>query len=111
MFAQHKALQAETRAYLREAVSANGKEIIIQLTSAMVCEMVKGIEAPIDHPMLLTCGTHDQKFIRNMSVNWQKRQPRSRYALIEDAHHIANQDNPEGFHALLLPFLEEVYCG
>ncbi len=109
LFAQHKALKAETQDYLKEVVSRNGKQIVFRLTAAMLREMTEGIPAQLSHPMLFACGDHDLKFVRNLSMRWHKNQPKSRFALIDDAHHIANQDNPQKFNRVLIAFLEEVF--
>ncbi len=109
MFARHKALLPETRKYLREITSRNGKKIIFRLTSAMLQEMTEGTEEPLNHPVLLLCGDHDLKFIKNLSLKWHAGISGSRFVLVDNAHHIANQDNPEGMNQHLQMFLEEVY--
>ncbi len=60
----------------------------------------------VQEPMLMCYGDHDLAFIKKMSQKWHRRIPHSRLAEVKEAHHIANQDNPEEFNRILLSFLE-----
>ena len=107
-FARHKALTADTIAYLVETVEETGKDSITHLTNEMVRDMVAGLPAPSSKPVLIVYGDHDLPFIINMSKAWHTRLPNSELTMIENAHHILDQDNPTAFNAVLLNFLERV---
>jgi 3-oxoadipate enol-lactonase len=106
-FAKHKALTADTQAYLMETMSQTGKDVVIHLINEMVRDMVLGLPEPPAHPALIVYGDHDLRFLRQMSTTWHHRQPYSRLVKIANAHHILNQDNPEAFNQALLNFLQE----
>lgn len=62
----------------------------------------------IEHPLLITHGDGDKLGnIKRVSPRWAERDPRSRYVVIPDAGHSANQDNPDFFNRVLLEFLDE----
>ena len=107
-FAKHKALTPETIAYLVETVENTGKDAITHLTNEMVRDMVAGLPAPSSKPILIVYGDHDLPFIIKMSKDWHARLPNSELVLVENAHHILNQDNPTDYNAILLDFLERV---
>ncbi len=106
MFARHKALQPQTQAYLQEVATAAGKKFILRLTLDMLRDMTEGLPRRIEHPMLICHGDHEAGFLRRLASSWHEAQPESRLAVIENAHHIANQDNPSAFNGELLGFLE-----
>ncbi|TVQ18662.1 MAG: alpha/beta hydrolase [Spirochaetaceae bacterium] len=108
LFAAHKALEPHTRAYLQEVCTAAGKRLIRLLTLDMVRDMVEGIPHRLDHPMLICHGDHEAGFIRRHAVIWHAAQPGSTLAVIENAHHIANQDNPSAFNGRLIEYLDSV---
>ena len=107
-FANHKALRQDTRAYPFETVLATGKDALIHLTSEMLQDMVDGLPGYTRHPLLLVCGDHDMSFVRGMSTKWHAAQPSSQLAMIRDAHHILNQDNPEAFNRVLVDYLDSL---
>ena len=109
-FARHKAYKSETQQYLEEVTSANGKKIITDLTLEMINDMSSGIPEPLDHNILLLYGEHELNFIKNLSLKWHESHDRSKLAEIKDAHHIANQDNPEKFNEAIESFLRECEC-
>jgi pimeloyl-ACP methyl ester carboxylesterase len=39
---------------------------------------------------------------------WHKECPESQLVIIENAHHVANQDNPEETNRVIISFLDEV---
>jgi len=104
-FAKHKALKTATRKYLEESASRNGKRVMIHLTQEMLRDMVRGLPDSSQESMLLCYGDHDAPFLKRMSISWHKRTSGSKLAVIRNAHHIANQDNPEGFNEVLTSFL------
>jgi 3-oxoadipate enol-lactonase len=107
-FVEHKALAKETKAYLLETIAHTGKDVVTHLTNEMVRDMVIGLPEHSAHPALIVYGDHELRFIRKMAERWHDSHPNSRLVEVQDAHHILNQDNPAGFHAVLLEFLQEV---
>jgi len=106
--AHDRAKQPQTRQYLQESAARAGKKQILAITEGMLqCSLV-GIAAPPPQPLLLTHGEWDQPFLIKHIVNWHKRTPGSQYAVIPQAGHLANQDNPAAFNQVLLAFLETV---
>jgi pimeloyl-ACP methyl ester carboxylesterase len=67
----------------------------------------------ITQPLLVTYGEHDMRaklFAQQASI-WQARDPACQVAVIPDAGHNANQDNPDCFNRVLLEFLtKRVYA-
>ena len=64
-------------------------------------------DMPMPYPFLITCGEHDQKLAREAAVILHDLEPDSCYALISDAWHCANIDNPDVFNGVLRKFLIE----
>jgi 3-oxoadipate enol-lactonase len=60
-------------------------------------------------PALLVHGAQDRvgDIAAEMRV-WSQREPLARYAVIPDAGHVSNLDNPAAFTALLTTFLDEL---
>ncbi|WP_280770826.1 alpha/beta fold hydrolase [Salipaludibacillus daqingensis] len=106
-FAKHKALKEDTRNYLEKVTSQRGKKVIAHLTKEMLNDMIRGISAPIEKPMLIIYGDHDLAFIKKLSIKWDQNRSNSQLVVISDAHHIANQDNPESLNKELITFLNE----
>jgi 3-oxoadipate enol-lactonase len=66
-------------------------------------------ECEIQVPFLLTHGEHDRSgTIRRDAPHWAASLPHCRYAVIPDASHNANQDNPVYFNQILMDFLENL---
>lgn len=60
-------------------------------------------------PTLIVHGEHDDLgTIKSMTPDWAERDADGVYHVIPDAGHMANQDNPEAFNAILLDFLHTV---
>ncbi len=107
MFARHKAYKSETQNYLQDVTSANGKKIITRLTLEMFDDMSSGIPEPLDHNILIVYGEHELNVLKKLSLKWHEKHDRSKLAEIKDAHHIANQDNPEEFNEVIESFCWE----
>ena len=108
LFAAHKALEPQIRVYLQEVCTAAGKRLIRLLTVDMIRDMVEGIPHRLEHPMLICHGDHEAGFIRRHAAIWHAAQEGSSHAVIEHAHHIANQDNPSAFNGRLVEYLDSV---
>ena len=107
-FARHKSITEETRAYLMETMSRAGKDTVIHLTKEMLQDMVDGLPEHPKQPALIVYGDHDLGMLKKMSIKWHAGLPGSKLEMVENAHHIANQDNPEEMNRLLVNFLEGI---
>jgi 3-oxoadipate enol-lactonase len=107
-FAEHRALKQETKAYLERVAAENGKAVMAHLTQELLRDMVRGLPWHSAEPKLLCHGDHEIAFVQKQMRRWHEECPQSQLKTVEDAHHIANQDNPEGMNRLLLDFLEVV---
>lgn len=107
-FARQKSVNKETRKYLREVTGKTGKKQILDLTKSMLHCMSEGISGPINQPLLIIHGDREQKYIMKSAAKWHEEIPMSEYAVIPNAGHIANQDNPLEFNMLLLSFLKKL---
>ncbi len=107
-FARHRALKPETRAYMEQVAGRTGKKVLSHVTRELLRDMVKGLPEPSKEPMLLLHGDHEASFVKNMLRKMHHNNPNSQLAVVNDAHHIANQDNPEEFNRILLSFLDEL---
>jgi 3-oxoadipate enol-lactonase len=75
------------------------------LTTALRAD--PGYRLPV--PTLLVHGRLDRiGDIASAMPAWARREPMARYAVVPDAGHASNLDNPDGFTTLLLDFLDEV---
>ena len=108
LFAARKALRRHTREYLRASAARAGKPLILRLTLDMLREMTAGMPRRLEHPMLICHGEHESSFLKRRARTWHRAQPGSVLAVIKDAHHIANQDNPSAFNRELLTFLRSI---
>lgn len=107
-FAKHKAITPTTRAYLEEGVYKTNKKTLIHLMKEMVKDMIIGIPGPLNQPMLITYGDHEVSALKKMNIKWHRNNSNSQLEVIEKAHHILNQDNPEDFNKVLLEFLKKI---
>lgn len=104
-FARHRALQPETKAYLEEVSSRTGKRVMAHITGQLLKDIARGLPRPPAEPKLLCHGDHESGLVKRLLGRWHRSAPESRLEVIEDAHHIANQDNPEAFNRVLSSFL------
>ncbi|GCF11623.1 alpha/beta hydrolase [Dictyobacter arantiisoli] len=96
----------EVRAYLYEAFGRLSKAefttVILQLLEGLHEE--PGYQIPV--PFLLLHGEHDRTGnIRKLAPIWARAEPQCEYTVVPRAGHVANIDNPQAFHQLLLDFL------
>ncbi|MDR5658860.1 alpha/beta hydrolase [Serpentinicella sp. ANB-PHB4] len=107
-FAKHKAITPHTIAYLEEGVHKTGKKSLIHLIKEMINDMVIGLPEPLKQPMLIIYGDHELGAIKKMNEKWHNNSLNSQISVIENAHHILNQDNPEECNKVLLDFLKKL---
>ncbi len=65
-------------------------------------------DAPVSYPLLILCGEHDTLLALEAGKRLSALEPGSRFAVIQDAGHCANIDNPEAFNAELGAFFESL---
>ncbi|TCK98524.1 pimeloyl-ACP methyl ester carboxylesterase [Natranaerovirga hydrolytica] len=107
-FAKHKAITPHTIAYLEEGVHKTGKKALMHLINEMINDMVIGLPEPLEQPMLITYGDHELSPIKKMNKKWHHNSLNSQLSVVENAHHILNQDNPEECNKVLLYFLKSL---
>ena len=107
-FAKHRTLKPETRAYLERIAAENGKRVMAHLTQELMRDMVRGLPHYTGEPKLLCHGNHEISLVQKQMKRWNNECPESQLKIIENAHHIANQDNPDGTNRFLLDFLESI---
>ena len=72
--------------------------------------MVRGLPEHTAEPKLLCHGDHEISFVQKQMKKWHGECPNSHFEVIKDAHHVANQDNPEGTNMVLLDFLGSIWA-
>jgi pimeloyl-ACP methyl ester carboxylesterase len=106
--AKNTAVTPEAQAYAYEAIRQLTKEDFMKVWNAVVSLLHYEPGYRIEHPILITHGDQDEVGnIKKISPKWAERDPKSRYVVIPDAGHNANQDNPDFFNRVLLEFLGE----
>ena len=105
-FAKHRTLKPETRAYLERVAAENGKKVMSHLTKELMRDMVRGLPYHTTEPKLLCHGDHEISLVQKQMKRWHDQCPQTQLKIIENAHHIANQDNPEGTNKVVLDFLD-----
>lgn len=104
------ALRPEARAYADSVIRTLSREEFLAIWKGVsVAVDDKGMpDRLIDVPMLLTHGDRDRTgSVRGQAPRWAAREPDVTYAVIPDAAHNANQDNPAFFNRILLDFLRQ----
>ena len=107
-FVKHRTLKPETRACLERVAAENGKKVMAHLTQELMRDMVRGLPNHTTEPKLLCHGDYEIRLIQNQMKRWHNECPESKLKIIENAHHIANQDNPGETNRLLLDFLDSI---
>lgn len=108
--AQRTAVRPEVRAYVRDATNRMPMARVIEVMDALV----RGAIAPdpgwrVPVPTMLLCGIEDKlAAIRKELPAWGERDAGCSFALIPQAGHASNQDNPDAFTALLVEHLDRV---
>ena len=108
-FAEHRALKPETIAYMERIAAENGKRVMSHLTQELIRDMAQGLPRHTSEPKLLCHGDHEISFIQKQMQRWHKETANSQLSIIADAHHIANQDNPEETNRVILDFLSGIH--
>jgi 3-oxoadipate enol-lactonase len=113
-FARHAANRtaldpdARSYAFAVNAHRSNGETVAI-LASLLTGALHAEPEYRTQVPLLLVYGEHDQMGdIASDTAAWARREPLGESAVIPEAGHASNLDNPEAFTAVLLEFLDRV---
>ena len=106
--AASRAIKPETRRYLEKKAGQMGKKQLLAITEAMFEDMAKGVPIAPEMPLLMIHGEKELPFVVKHLQNWHKQTPDSVYAVIPDAGHLANQDNPHAFNHVIAGFLDRV---
>lgn len=109
LFGKHRAVNRDVQEYLSTAIEKVGKKLVLRVTKDMVYDIIEESPKPPTRPTLYTYGEKDLFFIRRGAKKWHLRESTSKFAEIQNANHIANQDNPEGFNFALSGFLLSTY--
>lgn len=105
-FGKHRAVKKDVQKYLSETMSRTGKKLALNITRDMVYDLIDRHPEPEKTPLLITYGRKDLFFIRKAVKKWHQKEPGSYCVEIQNANHIANQDNPEEFNKAVIDFLE-----
>jgi 3-oxoadipate enol-lactonase len=94
--------------YVREVNRTRSSRDTLQILTSMLGAALHPDETyRLPVPTLLLHGDGDQLGdIAAGTRTWAAREPLAEYAVVPDAHHASNQDNPEAFNAALTSFLD-----
>ncbi len=107
-FSKSKGVKTNTQAYLKKQAERMGKDQLLRITKDMVDDVAGGISDPVKQPLLIVHGEKEAFFVASHLKKWHDETPGSRFAVIPDAGHVANMDNPEFFNKVIGSFLEEI---
>lgn len=107
-FGKHRAVKKEVQKYLSETMRHTGKKLALKITRDMVYDLIDKSPQPAKVPLLITYGRKDLFFIRSAAKKWHRKETGSICVEIQNANHIANQDNPEEFNKAMIDFLEDL---
>jgi 3-oxoadipate enol-lactonase len=98
----------DVQRYAREAIARVSRKEFLTIWDAAAHTLHKEPGYRVERPLLITHGETDRLGnISKIAPDWAARDPNSRYVVVPDAGHNANQDNPAFFDRLLLEFLDE----
>ena len=100
LVARNAATKPDTQAYALAAIQQLDREDFLTVWQGVALAIDEtGIpDHRIGVPLLLTHGDHDQAgSVQKYAAGWAAKEPDSKYVVIPDAGHNANQDNPAFF--------------
>jgi 3-oxoadipate enol-lactonase len=101
-------VKPDVQEYAREAIAGVSRNEFLAIWDAAAHTLHEEPGFHIERPLLITHGETDRLGnISKIAPDWAARDPNSRYVIVPDAGHNANQDNPTFFDRLLLTFLDE----
>ncbi|MBP7338522.1 alpha/beta fold hydrolase [Niveispirillum sp.] len=104
---EKSAIKAEAQRRLREMIAPLSRGDILAISGGIAGAVQDVPGYAIRHPILISRGEHDALGnIRRIIPLWLDRDPHSRFTEIPDSGHVANCDNPDGFNAVMMAFLD-----
>lgn len=104
--AAQMAERPEVRVQVADINSRVSQDSFLKLVTAVATCMHGEPAYRIESPLLIAYGEYDRYGDPQRAAKaWARRDRQARVAVIPDAGHNANQDNPDAFNALLLDFL------
>lgn len=108
MFVTMVTTQPEVRRYVDEASAIPSKETFLAVSQAAMDGYLGDTEAPTHGvPVLLAQGEREERGVARALREWAEGETSARHAVIPDAGHLVNMDNPAGFNRALTAFLTE----
>lgn len=95
----------EERTALAAAIARVEKESYLQTARSVFTEDVTSCMEAMDLPVRVVCGDKDDRTPPALSERIAELIPGADLIMVENAAHLANLDNPAGFHAAIDPFL------
>jgi 3-oxoadipate enol-lactonase len=110
--ARVRAVTPEAQAYFAGSLMKMGMDEFMLVFNGMQHALEAGITEMPQQPLLITHGEHEYpQWLIQTGRKWHEESPGSRFVILPDAGHNANQDNPEEFNRVLATWLEEVIYG
>ncbi|MEO9339394.1 alpha/beta hydrolase [Mesorhizobium sp. SB112] len=98
------------QAYGEQAAAKIPKEQAVRIWEAVLEGLVPDARERFDVPILVTHGENDNiGTVKADAAAWAARDAKASLSKIERAGHVANQDQPDAFNALLGKFLRETF--
>lgn len=108
MFVTMVTKQPQVRRYVDEASAIPSKGTFLAVSQAAMDGYLGDADAPTHGvPVLLAQGEREERGVARALRAWAEHEPTARHAVIPDAGHLVNMDNPAGFNDALTGFLAE----
>jgi len=102
-------VKSYTKQYLKEKFDELSKEEYVKIFDGLSKCIHHEPDYHFQSPLLLVYGEHDKTGnIRKAMKAWAERDKQSKYAVIPDAGHCSNQDNPKFFNNVMTEFLRKL---
>jgi 3-oxoadipate enol-lactonase len=100
-------VKQNTKHYLKDRFDRLSKDEFVKIWDGLSMCIHYEPGYHVHCPLLLACGEYDKTGnIRKAMKEWAERDKQSKYIVIPDAGHSANQDNYEFFNKVMMEFLE-----
>lgn len=107
-FARKRTFDNDTRVYLERIAAENGKGVMTHLTKELLRDMSRGLSAFSTEAKLLIHGVDELAFVQRLMKRWHQKDSTTTLKAIQNAHHIANQDNPQQVNQVISNFMEDI---
>ena len=98
----------EEKKYIEETFSQLDRKRAMHIYEGLRQQILKGIDKPVQLPVLITNGEKEASFIRNTCAQWHNSNPEIQYVVIPGAGHDAMFTNPAEYHKALRSFLAKL---